>query len=161
MATRKAQRIADRLFSGLPKFAPKRGMFSPLPWMLRCALPLFTPRAWQVYTYLMMRAGPEAIVWLSDKQIAHDLAITYRKIGPQLKYLRNLGLLAEGEHEGLRYLFLVDPLHALKKLKTSPKLTATEQRALAAVNDDLDLIGAGETLSPPKDAETDDNVPSQ
>lgn len=152
MARNKAQRVSAKLFGDVPKFQPKKGMFSPLPWCLRRAQPLFTPRAWQVYTYLVMRSGPEAMVWASDKQIAHDIGVTWRKIRPQLKAIVRLGLIVEGEHEGLRYLCLVDPVHALTEFAKSEGITKDERAALEAVDDDLDLIGTGLSLFGTKEA---------
>src|SRR5258707_14819393 len=115
MAT-KASRISERSFPDVPRFGTKRGMFSPLPWVFRTVLSAFPPRTWMVYSYLCMKSGPEGISWPTDKQIAHDLGVGVRKVGPHLKWLADLGFIVARDVDGLRYICLCDPVLGLEKL---------------------------------------------
>jgi len=96
---------------------------------------------------------------MSDRQIAHDVGVTHRKIRPQLTALKELGLILEGDFEGERALFLVDPTHALREYAKRPDLPADERAALVRVEEDIDMMGPGKTptaseeASPPEPAE--------
>jgi hypothetical protein len=136
--TSAADRIAAKHFAAIPLLDSKSGKFSPLPWIWRTVQWLFSPREWQVYTLLLMRAGPAPVVWLNDRQIAAHLGVTYRKVGPHIRSLQEKGLIAAVEADGLRYIGIVDPVHALTKLVELGRIPADR---LAALTDDLELIG--------------------
>jgi hypothetical protein len=134
----RASRIVAKHFGDIQRFDPKGGNFSPLPWIYRRLLWFFPPRAWQVFTYLVMRSGPEGLSWLNDKQIATDLGIGHRKIGPQLSWLKEHGFIATLEVEGLRYVCLVDPLVPLAALFHKGGLPHARVETLS---EDLELLG--------------------
>jgi hypothetical protein len=142
----KAQRMLAKLFEGAHGYVPRKGTYSAMPWVLRRAIGLFpAPREWQLLTYLYLRAGPEALVWLGDKQIAVDLGVGYRKVGPHIRSLIAKGFLQSKEHDGQRYLLLVDPEHALRELA---KKGAIPQAMWEPLAEDFETIGL-EPLEPP------------
>jgi hypothetical protein len=136
MAT-KASRISERAFPDVPRLSTKAGMFSPLPWVFRSVLAAFPPRTWMAYTYIIMKSGPEGISWPTDKQMAHDLGIGVRKVGPHLKLLVELGFIVMREVDGLRYICLVDPVVALEKLAEERSMSP---EMVASMREDLDLM---------------------
>lgn len=133
----KAERARTRFFADTPKFEPRAGQFSPLPWIYRRLQWMFRPRDWQLLTYLIMRSGPEAIVWLTDKQIAHDLDLGHRKVGPHLRSLATLGFIAIAEGEGSRFIAITDPVRAIVGLVGSGQIHGER---LEALREDLDLL---------------------
>jgi hypothetical protein len=135
---RKAERIFLKLFSGVTRFNAANGKYSAIAWCLRRVQWLFAPRTWQVYTYVAMRSGPEAVSWQTDKQIAVDLGVTFRKIAPHLRTLQELGFLVMKEHDGERYVCLLDPYAALNDLVMSGKIRGER---LDALNEDLEVMG--------------------
>ncbi|MGA2451661.1 MAG: hypothetical protein ABTD50_23645 [Polyangiaceae bacterium] len=134
----KARRIQERLFADSKRFSASGGKFSPLPWCLRRVLWLFAPRTWQVLTYLMMRSGQEGVTWHTDKQIALDIGVTFRKVAPHLRQLEKQGFILMKEHDGDRYVCLLDPLFALDALV---RKGAIHSERLEALNEDLETMG--------------------
>ena len=138
MATsKKSLRIYQRYFPGTPVFVAKQGKFSPLPWVLRRVQSLFQPREWQLLTYCIMRAGPEAICWQTDREIAFDLGITHKKLPPYFKALAEKGFVKTAEADGKRYVCIVNPLDALKNLIALGKVS---QKVQDALEDDLEQM---------------------
>jgi hypothetical protein len=134
----KASRILNKLFSDAARFDAKQGKYSSLPWVLRTVLWLLQPRTWQVYTYVVLRSGQEWVTWLTDKQMAVDLGITHRKVRPHIRELEKLGLLKTKEHDGERYVCVLDPLPALDALVRAGKI---HKEKLERLNEDLETIG--------------------
>lgn len=133
----KASRIYERHFASVPIFEAKGGRFSPLPWMLRRAQWLFATREWQLYTYFVMRSGPESVCWQTDREISYDLGIGPKKLAPYVRSLEEKGFIETAEAEGKRYVCIVDPRHALQKLVNANQINAER---LQALNDDLELM---------------------
>ena len=146
----KGRRIYERYFSDVPVFSPGSGSgFSPLPWIYRRMLWLFSPREWQLLTYLLMRSGPEGVCWQSDKEIAFDLGIGPRKLAPHVKSLRDRGFIRVVEDQGQRYICLPEPIGVLRRLAESGEIRAER---LQALNDDLEVIGLVPIVGPPPGA---------
>ena len=138
---RKARRIYERHFKDVRTYSSDTsGGFSQLPWVLRRVQWLFTPRAWQVLTYLMMRAGPDAVVWQTDKEIAFDLGIGPRKLAPHIKSLVERGFIRVVDAEGQRLICIPDPLDVIRSLVASGEI---RDEQLDSLNDDLVVIGMG------------------
>lgn len=147
--------IVQRHFGAVDRFDTREANFSPLPWLYRRLQWYFTPRAWQVLTYIIMRAGPEGLFWMNDRQIAVDLGIGHRKVTPQIQWLVEQGFVAEAEVEGLRYLCLVHPGTVIAALHEKRALSPLRVQQLS---DELVLCG-----SPPLEATGDvpPKVPTQ
>jgi DNA-binding MarR family transcriptional regulator len=144
----KAKRMLEKLFPEAPRYVPRKGTYSAMPWVLRRAVGLFSVREWQVLTYLYLRSGPESLVWMSDKQIAIDLDVGARKVGPHIRALVAKGFLKAAEHDGVRYLLLLDAEAALRGLAASGGIP---KRVLEQLGDDFEVIGL-RTLTPPPTA---------
>jgi hypothetical protein len=99
---------------------------------------LFKPREWQLLTYLMMRAGPESVVWQTDKEIAFDLDIGPRKLTPHIKALGDLGFIRIADAEGRRLVCIPDPLEVIRNLVARDHIRGER---LDSLNDDLVVIG--------------------
>jgi hypothetical protein len=134
----KAGRVRDRLFAGRKAFDSNEGRYSSLPWVFRRVLGMFPPRTWQVYSYLVLRSGREALTWQTDRQIAVDIEVTHRKIAPHLKDLQKMGFIDVKEYDGERYVFLLDPMLALDAMATDGRLCGDR---LERLNEDLETIG--------------------
>jgi DNA-binding MarR family transcriptional regulator len=134
----KGERTLVRLFPDEPRYVPKRGTYSAMPWVLRRAVALFAPREFQLLVYLYLRAGPESLVWMSDRQIAVDLGVGHRKLSPHLRSLVQRGFIRMRDHDGERFILLLDPELALRKLVARGEIPPTMRDALA---DDFEKIG--------------------
>jgi hypothetical protein len=141
----KAQRMLAKLFADAPRYVARKGSYSAMPWVLRRAVGLFAVREWQVLTYLYLRSGPESLVWLTDKQIAVDLDVGYRKVGPHLRALVEKGFLKTAEYDGQRYLLLLEPETALRSLVAKGAVPLRTWETLA---EDFETIGLS-PLAPP------------
>jgi hypothetical protein len=109
-----------------------------MPWVLRRAVGLFVVREWQVLTYLYLRSGPESLVWMSDKQIAIDLDVGYRKIAPHIRSLVDKHFIELAEHDGQRYILLLDPAAALRALAAAKRIPL---RMIESLTEDFETIG--------------------
>jgi len=134
----KAVRMLAKLFPDAPRYIPRKRSYSAMPWVLRRAVSLFGVREWQVLTYLYLRTGPESLVWMNDKQIAVDLGVGHRKVGPHIHSLAAKGLLRTKEHDGVRYLLLLDPEAALRGMVARGEVP---ERVLEQLNEDFETIG--------------------
>ena len=106
-----------RYFADVARLNQRRSGYAAFPWVLRGILWVFSsPRTWQVLSYLMLRMGRESIVWVTDQQMAKDIGVTPRKVGPHLKRLVELGFISMRTIEGQRYVAIVDPFHAIQQL---------------------------------------------
>jgi hypothetical protein len=145
MAT-KASRISERLFKDVPRLDTKRGMFSPLHWAFRTVIREIPIRTWQIYTYILMRSGPEGLSWQTDRQIGHDCNIGPRKVAQHIRELEKLGVIVTKEHEGTRYICVADPLRALSELSGKGALAPLVVQSL---HDDL-LVMQPKLKAPPE-----------
>lgn len=134
----KGMRARDALFSEVEAFDPRRNGFSAFGWLLRSVLFVVSPRGWQIFSLLALRAGPEAVVWLSDREIGFAVDINYRKVGGYLKELADLGLIAIASAAGERFIALRDPMEAVRRVLARPDLDAERRAALLA---DIEAIG--------------------
>lgn len=134
----KAQRARSRLFPDATVYEPIPGTYSAIPWVFRRALAAIPPRTFQVLVYLYLRSGPESVTWFTDRQIASDLGIGYRKLTPHLRWLTDNGFLAAASHAGDRFIALLSPEQALRDLATAKKLSPDVMEAVA---EDFETIG--------------------
>ncbi|HTU56949.1 MAG TPA: hypothetical protein VMF89_00925 [Polyangiales bacterium] len=148
----KPQRMLERLFADAPRYVARRGTYSAMPWVLRRAIAIFAVREWMVLSYLYLGVGPESLVWLTDKQIATDLGVGHRKIGPHIRTLEQKGFLKTAEHEGVRYTLLLDPELALRRLAAEKALPPS---VLDLLTDDFEAIGLEPLVVPPSAADSE------
>lgn len=134
----KGQRAREALFPNDPVFDAKRGRFSPLPWQLRTLLFAVSPRGWQIFCYLLMRAGQDGVTWITDREIAFNVDLHHRKLAPYLRELVDLGLIASATQAGERFLLLRDPDEMTRRVLARPDLPADRRDAIMA---DLEVIG--------------------
>jgi hypothetical protein len=144
-ARSKARRIRETRFADVEVFRPAGGKFSPLPWIYRRVLWLFAPREWQILTYFMMRVSQEGVLWQSDKEIAFDLGIGFRKLAPHMKALRERGFILVVEELGQRYICLPEPAGVLRRLVESGEISGDR---LLALNEDLEVMRSSQFEGP-------------
>jgi hypothetical protein len=142
----KARRMLEKLFPEAQRYVPRKGSYSAMPWVFRRAASLFNVREWQVLTYLYLRSGPESLVWMSDKQMAIDFGIGPRKVGPHIRSLVAKGFLSAVEHDGTRYLLLLDPEAALRGMAARG---AVPPRVLGLLADDFETLGLAPLTAQP------------
>lgn len=137
MPTRE-ERIRFRLFKGEKPFDPKGAGFVPLPMILRRLQFLFSPRGWQVYCYVLMRAGPSGIAWFELGEVAFDLGFkSLPKLAPYIRELVDAGWVVTASSKGKHYFMAVDPLQVIERLKAASRLS--EER-LEAIEELLDAL---------------------
>lgn len=149
MANKTEQRIRARVFADVPAYDHRgRGGFAPLPLVFRRCLHLFTPRTWQIYTYFLMRTGPDGLAWPTIHELGWDLGFgSVSKLKAHVKLLLDDGWLVRRSERGRDYYALQDPLVVLARLRDRlpedraeaieelletlklPKLAASEERA--------------------------------
>lgn len=117
------EQIKDRLFPGVKTFRPARGGFAAMPFVMRRVQWLFDPRAWQVYTYVVMRIGPKGIGWLTMPEMSFDLGF---KSIPKLRlYIDQLvkdGWLQHKRSRAREYFVAPDPVRVLRALVAQGRL---------------------------------------
>jgi hypothetical protein len=121
MAVTREERIRARLFPGVETFT-RRG-FTTLPIILRRAQFLFTPRGWQVYTYVLMRTGKAGVAWLTMTEMAYDLA--FSSTAKLRKYVDQLvadGWLTTRRTSTREYFLAPDPYGVLKALDRAHRI---------------------------------------
>lgn len=130
MPTRE-QRIRARLFPGERTFDPKVGGYASFPLVLRRALFLFEPRAWQIYSYICMRIGPAGIGWLTYEEMAWDLDFkSIPKLKPYVQQLVNDGWLRHETSRSREYFLARNPVDHLRALHAAGKLPADRVEAI-------------------------------
>ncbi len=117
MATRE-QRIRKRIFPNTVTFNRAAGGFAALPLILRRAQFLFSPRKWQVYTYVLMRTGPAGVAWLTLDEMAWDLDFrSISKLKPYVDELVADNWLQRRVAQGRDYYIVPDPLRVLESMR--------------------------------------------
>lgn len=117
--SRKELRVKERLFPGVISFDPKTAGFSPFPSVLRHAMFLFSPRAWQILSYIMMKAGPQGVAWFPLGELQFDLGFASKaKLRTYLTELADHGWVRWEQSRGKDYFALPDPHQVLKELAT-------------------------------------------
>ena len=112
------ERIRERLFPGVKTFQ-RGGGFASLPLELRKAIGLFEPRAWQIYTYILMRAGPAWVAWMSLSEMAFDLRFqSLPKLRIYINQLERAGWIGHAKAEGKDYFVIIDPFVAIDALRS-------------------------------------------
>lgn len=146
----KAQRALERHFAASAAFDVAGGGFSPLPWILRRLLWKIPPRAWMIYTYLLLRAGREAVVWVTDREIGFDVGLHFKKVASYLRELEVLSLVEIQQHAGERFIFLPDPRALALRLAQD---VALDDERRAAIEDELNLVPSKMGANTPEKAE--------
>lgn len=137
-----AQRIKDRLFPGEKLFNPKKGGYSALPFILRKVQFLFDPRAWQVYTYILMRTGPEGLAWFDLKEMAFDLQFkSTPKLKPYADKLVEGGWIRHAQTSGKNYYIIRDPFVVINEMfEDVIKRSSIAQERWDDINDLLEKL---------------------
>lgn len=131
MRKAQVQKIRERLFPDIETFKTKTGGFVPLPIVLRQAQFLFGPREWQIYTYVLMRSGPDRVAWFTLQELAWDLNFrSVAKLKPYVDALVEAGWLKHQSSQGKDYYLAPDPLTVFRALRDTRKIVP-EDRATA------------------------------
>lgn len=141
------ERIRRRLFPGAVPYDTRKGGFVPLPIVLRRAMFLFTsPRSFQIYAYVAMRAGPAGLAWFSMSELAFDLDFrAVAKLKPYIDELVEKGWLLRESSRGLDYFLVQDPMAVLERLRDAGRLP--EDR-LEAIDELLELLNQRRLSAP-------------
>jgi hypothetical protein len=127
--------IRRRLFPNERSYNQKQGMYAGLPVVLRRVQRLFEPRAWQVYTYVVMRADPQGLCWFPLSEMCFDLGFeSPAKLRVWVRKLTDVGWLRTASSGGKDYYFVRSPIDVLEELLASGKL---QEDVLIAVNETL------------------------
>lgn len=168
-STRTAEaRIRDRFFAGEVTLDRKRGGFAAFPIILRRALFLFSPRSWEVYSYIAMRAGPEGVAWMAISEMAWDL--DFRSVPKLRPYVQNVvvdGWLRTISTQGKDYFLVRDPNIVIRELHQKGRIPIDRVLAISELLESLKyepLITPQETAAmaaagtaPPEPREIDDD----
>jgi hypothetical protein len=160
MPTRE-ERIRNRLFPGVRTFPRATGGFAALPIILRRAQFAFrTPRHWQLYTYVLMRAGPAGVAWFNLAEMAWDLDFkSIAKLKPYVDDLVTANWLLRQSSRGQDYYVVPDPLGVLAQMHKDKKLPADRVEEIDALAEalghptlDQDAAGEGRKKAPAANA---------
>jgi hypothetical protein len=84
---------------------------------------MFEPRAWQVYTYIVMRIGPSGIGWLTFDEMAWDLGFkSIPKLKPYVAKLVEDGWLLQNTSRSREYFLVRDPVQRARELYAKGEL---------------------------------------
>lgn len=135
------QRIRERLFPLVKTYNRKAGKFTALPIILRRCQGLFgSPRHWQIYTWVCMRAGAAGIAWFSLAELGSDIAFGNRsKLRPYLTNLIAMGWLQHKVARGTEYYIAPDPLEVLRKLDDRSKIPKDIREGIDVLLESLKL----------------------
>jgi len=150
MPTRE-ERIRERLFPKVATYDRKGGGFAALPLILRRAQFLFEPRRWQVYTYIIMRAGPAGVAWFPLSEMAWDLGFaSTSKLKPYVDALVADRWIERSSTQGRDYYIARNPVVVLTKFRKRNALTEDRVEAIDELLEALSLptIGDVEPSSP-------------
>jgi hypothetical protein len=125
-----------------------------VPIILRRAQFLFSPRGWQIYTYVAVRTGAAGLAWMTLGEIAHDLDFkSASKLRAYVDDLVSVGWLKHRQSRGKEYFFVPDPHAVLRSLHLAGKLPAERVEDLDELLDLLDrptlVIPAAEEVVDP------------
>lgn len=145
--TRTESRIHRRLFPQEKPYDTSKGGFAPLPLFLRALQHLFKPREWQIYTYVLMRAGPGGIAWFTLDELAYDLDFASKsKLRPHVDAVVDAGWLRRAPSKGKDYYMVIDPLGVIEEIAARRPMSQERREAL---EDTLEMLG----LSKPQEAQ--------
>ena len=152
MATRE-ERIRKRLFDEARPYSTEKAGFVPLPIILRRCQFLFTARAWQVYCYALLRAGPAGVAWFTADEMAFDLGFgTISKLRPYVAQLVEDGWLLEKSSKGRHYYLAPDPQLVIQKLHADGRINDERFEAIEELVDVLQRNRAAKTQEEPRAA---------
>ena len=145
-----AQRIKDRHFADEKLFDPKKGSYSALPFILRKLQFLFEPRVWQIYTYILMKTGPEGVAWFDLKEMSFDLQFkSIPKLKPYVTELAKEGWICCAQSGGKDYYVVIDPVVVLHKIWNDlTKRTKHPQTRWDSINDLLEMLNLPMLVEP-------------
>lgn len=135
------KRVRDRLFADVPIYQHRtRGGFSPVPVILRRCQFAFSPRGWQVYTYLLMRCGPEGVAWPTIHELAWDLDFaSIPKLKAHVKQLIDGGWIVKRVDRGRDHYVAADPLAVLAHMRDEGRIPDDRLDAIAELLEVLRL----------------------
>jgi hypothetical protein len=135
MKRSQVQKIRERLFPDTETFVSKGGGYVPLPIVLRHAQFLFSPREWQIYTYVLMRSGPDSVAWFTLQELAWDLDFrSIPKLKPYVDKLVDAGWLKHQTSQGKDYYIAPEPLSVFRARRDVP------QERIDAMDELIDLL---------------------
>ena len=99
--------------------------------MFRLLLFLFTPREWEIYSYIMLRTGPEMVAWPTLQEIGWDLNFrSIPKLKAHLSALIEAGWLVHRNERGRDYYVPQDPLVVVGKLRDAGHIPEDRMQAI-------------------------------
>jgi len=152
MAKSREEKIRDRLFPGVLTFNRKLGGFTTVPIILRRLQFLFSARAWQVYTYVLMRTGEAGVAWLTYQEVAHDL--DFRSVAKLKVYFEELvrnGWLLHRSSSAKEYFIAPDPHTVLESLHVAGRIPGDRRDGIDELLDLLDRPTLGANPSNKED----------
>lgn len=151
------QKIRERLFPDVETFKTKTGGFVPLPIVLRQAQFLFGPREWQIYTYVLMRSGPDRVAWFTLQEMAWDLNFrSVPKLKPYVDALVEAGWLKRQSSQGKDYYLAPEPLTVFRALRDTRKIVPEDREA--AMEELAEALKREPRLRGPSPEKTDDEA---
>jgi hypothetical protein len=112
----KFARVKERLFADVPAFDTSKGLFVPLPMILRVALRKFSPREWQVLSWIYMHCGKEGLCSFTLDQLMHGIDYKSKsKLRTLLDELQRRLWIERRVEAGTDYYVARDPMEALRR----------------------------------------------
>lgn len=153
-------KIRQRLFPNVPTFDPKVGGYASFPFVMRRLQFLFEPRAWQVYSYVLMRIGPHGIGWLTMSEMSWDLDFkSIPKLNVYVDKLVEDGWLKHSTSRAREYFLAPDPMFVVKQLAAAKKLSAERIEAIDEVLESLKWKTIQSDADDDADADDEDDEP--
>lgn len=111
----KFARVKERLFKEVSPFDTSGALFVPLPIVLRVALHTFSPREWQVLSWIYMSCGKEGVCSFTLAQLGHGIKFESKsKLRTMLNDLEKRSWIVKGVEGGTEYYLARDPMDALR-----------------------------------------------
>lgn len=111
----KFARVKERLFKDVPVFDTSKGLFVPLPMILRVALRKFSAREWQVLSWIYMHCGKEGLCSFTLDQLVHGIDYKSKsKLRVLLRGLQRRSWIECRVEAGTDYYVARDPMDALR-----------------------------------------------
>lgn len=140
MSSRETE-IRSRLFESALPYDTRRAGFVPLPIILRRCQFLFGPREWQIYSYVLMRAGPAGVAWFTLDELSYDLNFrSIPKLKPYVTALVDAGWLLHETSRGRDFYLAVDPLGVIEQMRAAGQI---DPERLEGIDELLEIMSNG------------------